>query len=89
MKYGAIMWLSTNGTQHSGGDQMGAEVNLRGIVVSKFGSVANFAKAIGWGYSKTNRIVGGRQEPDVEDIKQMARCLEINDPQAIVSIFLS
>lgn len=50
-------------------------INLKGIVISKFGSISAFSKEIGWCYSKTNRIVNGRQLPDASEIKDMARAL--------------
>lgn len=68
---------------------MDCVMTLRGLAVSKFGSIKGFADAIGWCYSKANRVVNGRQEPDAVDIREMARVLEINDSKMIASIFLS
>lgn len=64
-------------------------MSLKGIVVSKFGSISAFSKEIGWCYSKTNRIVNGKQLPDASEIKDMARVLNIDDPSLVSSIFLS
>lgn len=64
-------------------------VNLKGIVVSKFGSISAFSKEIGWCYSKTNRIVNGKQLPDASEIKDMAQVLNIDDPSLVSSIFLT
>ena len=64
-------------------------INLRGLIVSKFGSISKFSDYIGWCYSKSNRIVNGKQDPDAKDIKKMVEALEINDPRIITKIFLS
>lgn len=64
-------------------------INLRGAIVSKFGSVSKFAKEIGWCYSKANRIANGKQEPDASDIKDMVKVLNIEDPSVVSAIFLS
>lgn len=68
---------------------MDEQMNLRGIVVSRFGSIARFSKEIGWCYSKTNRIVNGKQEPDATEIKAMASVLRIENPAVVSSVFLS
>lgn len=68
---------------------MNNSMNLRGLVVSQYGSVQKFARVIGWGSSKAYRIVGGKQSPDVTEIKSMVRLLNVSDPAAVVSIFLS
>lgn len=64
-------------------------INLRGLVVSNYGSVSSFAREIGWCNSKAYRIVSGKQEPDVTEIKGMVQLLNITDPAVVVSIFLS
>lgn len=84
-----MMWLSTNGTQRIGGEKMSECMNLRGIVVSKYGTVAKFAQAIGWCGSKAGRIVRGEQEPNVSEIKDMVRILGLADPETVCSIFLA
>lgn len=75
--------------QRIGGEEVDKIINLKGIVISKFGSISAFSKEIGWCYSKTNRIVNGRQLPDASEIKDMARALNIDDPALVSSVFLS
>lgn len=63
------------------------ENHIRGIVFSMFSSISSFANAIGWKRNKASRIVNGIQEPSVEDMEAMAKCLNISDAATFVSIF--
>lgn len=65
------------------------EVNLRGMVVSKFKTIGAFADAIGWKRNKASRIVNGIQEPDITDIQEMTRVLEIDSQDAFIHIFFA
>ena len=60
---------------------------LRGLAVMKYGSVAKMAVALGWSYSKLNRIVNRIQEPTAGDIREMTTALGITDAAEIVSVF--
>ena len=60
---------------------------IRGAVFSRFSSVSEFAKAIGWKQNKASRIVNGNQHPSVADMEQMSKCLGITDADTFVSIF--
>ena len=61
-------------------------VTLKGIAVSKYGSCLGFARAMGWNRSKADRILNGKQDPTLKDIKAMAEIMEMpND--AIVPVF--
>ena len=60
---------------------------LRGVVAEKFGSCANFAKALNWSGRKTRDIVSGRQIPDAKDIKEMADTLNITEPKEFMRVF--
>jgi len=64
-------------------------ITLRGLVVSKFGTVDKFAKEMGWCKSKTYRIVNNHQEPNATEIRDMVQKLGIIDPSFVISIFLS
>ena len=60
---------------------------IRGAVMAKFRSVADFAKAAGWGQGKAYRVIHGSQRPDNADIKRMCEVLSISDPADIVRLF--
>lgn len=63
-------------------------ITKRGLVVSKYGNISNFAKAIGWSYRKANDIVNDRQQANATEIDQMAAALGIELPAAFAEIFL-
>ncbi len=67
---------------------MAGVVNLKGAIISKFGSVSNFAKALGWSYSRARRIVCGKQEPGVSEIRLIVSALGISDPSMVMCLFL-
>ena len=60
---------------------------LRGSVAAKFGSCANFAKALNWSGRKTRDIVSGRQVANANDMRAMAEALEISDPEEFMRVF--
>lgn len=64
-------------------------INLKGLVISKYGSIAAFAKEMGWCNSKASRVIRGVQNPDSEEIKEMVTRLGITDPCLVISVFLS
>ena len=49
--------------------------NFRGLIYSKYKSIANFACAIGWTRQKATNIVNGVQEPSLDDTDKMAHAL--------------
>lgn len=61
---------------------------LRGAVVAKYGSTRKLAPVIGWCYSKTYRLVMGKQAPTAQEINALAGVLGITDPAEIVDTFL-
>ncbi len=63
------------------------EMTLRGVVVSKFGSVSKMAKALHWSNGKARRIVRGEQLPNANDIEDMAAVLEIENAVEFVRVF--
>ena len=73
-------------TKLKGGENLKHSV-LRGIIFSKFQSVASFAEALGWSKGRAYRIVTGSREPTSTDIKQMASALGLSDAEDIVNVF--
>lgn len=63
------------------------ENRIRGAVFNKFNSIVSFANAIGWQRNKASRIINGIQQPSIDDMEQMAKCLDIPDALTFVSIF--
>ena len=55
------------------------ELTIRGLVISKFNSIGDFAAAIGWQRNKASRIVNGKQEPSKKDMEDMIVTLEISE----------
>jgi len=62
-------------------------MTIRGLVVSKYGSMTKFAEHIGWSGRKTRDIITGRQQATAKDIEQMAMTLGINEANEFVSFF--
>ena len=50
-------------------------MTFRGLVYSKFKTIADFAQAIGWTRQKATNIVNGIQEPSLDDTDKMAKAL--------------
>lgn len=63
------------------------DISMKGMIVSKCGSVAKFADIMGWKYSKASRIANGRQEPTATDIKQMTKLFGIQLPDLFCVLF--
>lgn len=82
------MWCYDESENHNvtGGETVNTN-EIRGVVMAKFHSVADFAKAAGWGRGKAYRVIHGSQRPDNVDIKKMCAVLGISDPADIVRLF--
>lgn len=63
-------------------------LNLKGRIVSKYGTVQNFAVQLGWSLRRTYDIVNGKQEATAHDIEQMAEALSVNVPEEFRVLFL-
>lgn len=63
------------------------QLNLRGVVLTKFPSATSFGKAIGWSGRKARDIVSGRQIPNAIDIERMADALGITDSDEFLKVF--
>ena len=64
------------------------ENKLRGAVLAKFPNISCFANALGWDRKKASRIVNRQQLPSAKDMYQMSDCLEIDNAEDFVHIFL-
>ena len=64
------------------------ENQLRGKVLAKFPNITAFASAMNWDRKKASRIVNRVQMPTYNDMVQMTKCLDIQDAESFVHIFL-
>lgn len=53
------------------------DIKFRGVVYSKYKSIADFANAIGWTRQKGTNIVNGVTEPSLDDVDKMAKALDM------------
>lgn len=53
-------------------------MNFRGVVYSKYKTIAGFANTIGWTRQKATNIVNGVQEPSLDDVDKMAKALNMS-----------
>ena len=53
-------------------------IRLRGIVYSRFKSIADFANCIGWTRQKGTNIVNGITEPSLDDVDKMSKALNMS-----------
>lgn len=52
-------------------------ITFRGLIYSRYKSIAAFAEAIGWTRQKATNIVNGAQEPSLNDVNKVAKALEL------------
>jgi transcriptional regulator with XRE-family HTH domain len=64
-------------------------INLRGLALSKFRNISDFANAIGWSRNKASRILNGNQIPNGEEIESLAICLDVSSADAFIQIFFA
>lgn len=64
-------------------------MGYRSLVLGKYKSIAEFADAIGWSRNKASRIVNGVQEPDAEEMEQMAELFDINTADQFMEVFFA
>ena len=64
-----------------------SEMTLRGKVLSRYKTVSDFAEAIGWSRNKASRIVNGVQEPDTNEMQQLAELLQISTAEDFTALF--
>ena len=65
------------------------ENSMKSRVLARYGSIKNFARAIGWSDRKSYYIVSGRQRRfSPEEMNQIAAALGISDPTEKAEFFL-
>ncbi len=62
---------------------------LRARIVTTFGTIGNFAEAIGWSRRKVSDIANKKQEATASDIVEMANLLKIELPDEFRVLFLT
>jgi len=65
------------------------EMDLRGLIVSKYRSVLNFSKVLNWSSRKAYDIVNRKQEPTGKDIESMCDALDVVIPAYMRKLFFS
>ena len=55
-----------------------SENKLRGIILSKYRSMSDFSRELGWSRQKTSSIVSFDREPRLSDIQNMANHLDMD-----------
>ena len=63
------------------------ENKIRGLVLGRYPSITAFAKEVKWSRQKASSIIGGKQEPSLDDIYVISRAVS-KDADEIASIFL-
>lgn len=53
-------------------------IKFRGVVYSKFKTIADFANSIGWTRQKATNIVNNVTEPSLDDVDKMAKALSMS-----------
>ena len=53
------------------------------MIYTKFRSLADFGKSIGWTRQKVDRIVNGKAQPNIADLKAMCDVLNISLDEGI------
>ena len=66
---------------------MAKNLELNGLIHSKYQSESAFARALGWPRQRLNKITSGIKEPDITEAVEMARGLEVSVDQ-LADIFL-
>lgn len=60
---------------------------LRSAVFTKYRSINEFSKVIGWSYAKAYRIVNGTQLPDINDVREINKALGVTDAGEVIGLF--
>lgn len=68
---------------------MEKEMTLRGLIVSKFGSILEFSKALGWSYAKTYRATKNVGKLTVDDARVLGQALGATSGEDIAALFFS
>lgn len=60
---------------------------LRGKVIEEYGTVCNFAKAMGWSDRKASYVTTGRQDLTAKETEDCAKVLHIDNARDFMRIF--
>lgn len=60
---------------------------LRSMIYSRFKTEAECARQLGWPKQKLNYITNGKRMPDIRDVNELAKTLQV-DVGTLVDIFL-
>ncbi len=63
------------------------EVSLRGIVLSHFDSVSDFARSVQWDRKRAADIVNGRRRPTAQEMETIATATHMTDSKVFLSLF--
>ena len=66
---------------------MAKNLELNGLIHSKYESESAFARALGWPRQRLNKITSGVKEPDISETVMMARKLDVTVDR-LADIFL-
>lgn len=66
---------------------MALDLSLKGLAISRYGSIRTLSTKLGWSYSKTYRIVNGLRLPDTTEVKKLSEALGIANPDDIAVVF--
>lgn len=60
---------------------------LRGKVIEEYGTVQEFAKAIGWSNRKASYVTVGRQDLTAKETEECAKVLHVDNARDFMRIF--
>lgn len=64
------------------------QMNLRGVILSQYKSIAEFSRKIGWDQKKTGQIVNGTRKPTADDMVVIAKAAGFaNDCNLFIRFF--
>lgn len=63
------------------------ENKIRGLVLGRYPTITAFAMEVKWSRQKASSIIGGKQEPSLDDIYVISKAVG-KDAGEIASIFL-
>lgn len=52
-------------------------MELRGLIYAKFNSESDMARHLGWARQRLNKITSGMREPNIAELNELARALEV------------
>ena len=62
-------------------------MTLLGLVRSRYRSIGDLARNVGWSYSKTRRIVVGERSPDLNEVRILAAELGLQTAEKVAQVF--